>query len=410
MRRRLVVAGCAAALLAVTACGSRGEGEGGGGSADGDTLQLGAALSLTGSLAREGTLTQEGYELCKDIVNDAGGVPVGDRQLQLEISYQDDTSEPDTAAQLVDQFNNEGFDLILGPYGSSSTEAAAAVVERNGQVMVEGAGADNKIFSHGYERTFGALSPATEYLGSIVRAIAETADPKPETIAVLSADDGFSKTAAEGGIAEAENQGMEVVAHEEFPAESTNVSSQLTTVRSEDPDVVVVSAHLQEGIAVVRQAAELNLAPMGFGETVAPPTPDFVETLGDLANGVLGSSQWVPTVTGEDKYFGTAGDYAEAFEAKYDRTPEYHNAEASAACLAFALAVEQAGTTEPDAVRDALDELDTESFFGRIAFDEQGMNTYKPMSVIQIQDGEVVTVWPEDQAEAEMIWPAVDGS
>ena len=407
MKRRLVVAGCAALLLAASACGSRGEG--GGASAEGDTLKLGAALSLTGSLAREGKLTQEGYEVCKQVVNEAGGIPVGGKKLKLEISYQDDKSQPDTAAQLVDQFNSKGYQLILGPYGSSATEAAAAVIERNGQIMVEGAGADNTIFSHGYKRTFGALSPATDYLGAIVQAIAEEADPKPKTIAILSADDGFSKTAAEGGVEVAKKQGLEIVAQEEFPAESTNVASQLTSVRSKNPDLVVVSAHVVEGIAVIRQAAELNLSPMGFAETVAPPTPDFTETLGDLANGVIGSSQWVSTVTGEDKYFGTGADYAKTFEAKYNRPPEYHNAEASAACLSYALAVEKAGSTEPDAIRDALGQLDTESFFGRLAFDDSGMNTYKTMSVIQVQDGKVVTVWPKDQAEAEMIWPAAKG-
>jgi len=58
-----------------------------------------------------------------------------------------------------------------------------------------------------------------------------------------------------------------------------------------------------------------------------------------------------------------------------------------------------------DKVRDALAGLDTESFFGKIKFDATGQNTFKPMSVIQIQKGKVVSVWPKDSAEAEMIWP-----
>jgi branched-chain amino acid transport system substrate-binding protein len=70
------------------------------------------------------------------------------------------------------------------------------VVERNGQVMVDSSGADNAIFSKGYKNTFAVLSPATSYLAVIVKAIAENAKPKPKTVAIISADDGFSKTAA----------------------------------------------------------------------------------------------------------------------------------------------------------------------------------------------------------------------
>ena len=77
--------------------------------------------------------------------------------------------------------------------------------------MVDSAGADNKIFSKGYKRTFAVLSPATEYAASIVKAIAELAQPKPRTIAFLSADDGFSKTVTEGGIADSEGAGFQVV-------------------------------------------------------------------------------------------------------------------------------------------------------------------------------------------------------
>src|SRR6266536_3348366 len=177
-----------------------------------------------------------------------------------------------------------GGKLILGPYGSASTEAASAVVERNGQVMADSSGADDKIFTKGYKRTFAVLSPATRYASSIVRAVAELAQPKPKTVAVLTADDGFSKTAAEGGIAEAKQQGLDVIAVEPFPAHATDVSAALTKVRAKNPDLIIGSVHLEEGIAIVKQSRELGVTPSGgFGETVAPPTPDFRKALGKQA-------------------------------------------------------------------------------------------------------------------------------
>ena len=400
-----LVAVVAATTLVAAGCGSKGEKTADSGGASG-TLAIGASMSLTGALAREGALTKEGYELCQDKVNAKGGADIGGKKVKLDIQFQDDTSKPDTAAQLVDQFNDKGVKLILSSYGSANTEAQASVIERNGQVMADSAGADNKIFEKGYKRTFAVLSPATEYAASIVKAIKELAQPQPKTIAILSADDGFSKTVAEGGAAAAKEAGYNVLPTQLFPNGTSDVSSALTKVKGQKPDVIIGSVHLVEGVALIKQAKELGVMPSGgFGESVAPPTPDFAKTLGKDAENVLGSSQWTDTVKGQDKYFGTAKQYSDDIQAKYGHLPDYHDAEATAACLALVLAAEKAGSTDPDKVRDALAGLDTESFFGRIKFDDTGKNVYKPMSVIQIQDGKAVTVWPTEAAESKFVWP-----
>jgi len=404
---RPVVIGTTVLLaLAVAGCGSKSDKAGTGGDAAGSgTLTIGASMSLSGSLAREGELTKEGYASCQDVVNAKGGVPIGGKKAKLDIQFQDDTSTPDTATQLVEQFNNKGVKLILSSYGSANTEAQAAVVERNGQVMVDSAGADDKIFAKGYRRTFAVLSPATEYAASIVKAIGEFANPRPKTVVFLSADDGFSKTVAVGGAAEAKKEGFSVLPTQFFPNGASDVSSALTKVKGDRPDVIIGSVHVVEGIAIIKQAKELGITPAGFGETVAPPTPDFTKALGPIANGVLGSSQWTAEVKGQDKYFGSASDYAKLIQSKYGHAPDYHDAEASAACLALVLGVEKAGSTDPNKVRDAISGLDEQSFFGHIKFDPTGQNKFKPMLVVQVQNGQPVTVWPKESAVAALKWP-----
>jgi branched-chain amino acid transport system substrate-binding protein len=394
-----------AVVILAAGCGSKGESTSG--TQPGGRLVFGASLSLTGSLAREGILTREGYDVCGKVVNDKGGIPVAGQRLTLEIQYQDDTSKPDTAGQLVDQFNDKGVKLILGPYGSATTEAAAAVIERNGQVMSDSSGADDKIFSKGYKRTFAVLSGAKQYAASMIQAIYDLADPKPKTIAFVSADDGFSKTVTEGGKAKAEELGFQVVGVEYVPNGTSDVSQALTKIKPKNPDVIIGSAHLVEGVALIKQAKELGVNPSGgFGETVAPPTPDFTKVLGASADGVLGSTQWTVTTKGSDAWFGSATDYAATFAKQFGgREPEYHGAEATAACLALVLAVQKAGSTEPAKVRDTLAGLDEQTFFGPLKFSNAGQNSAKPMSVIQIQGGKPVTVWPKASAEAPLKWP-----
>lgn len=404
--RRSVVAATVLLALSASGCGSRGA-QAPASSGSSDTLVLGAPVSLTGKFAREGLETKEGYAACQDIVNQKGGVPVGGgKKVKLDIQYQDDTSIPDVAGQLVGQFNDKGVKLILGSYGSPNTEAQAGVAERNGQVLIASAGADDKIFQKGYKRTFGVLSPATDYEAAIVKAITELAKPRPTSIAFLSADDGFSKTASEGGIAQANKDGYTVIGPELFPNGATDVSAALTKVKGSRPDVIMGSVHLAEGTAIVKQAKELGITPGGgFGETVAPPDPDFARVLGPLANGVLGSTQWTPQVKGQDKYFGTAVEYDKLLTGRNGQAPDYHVAEASAACLAIVLAIDKAGSTDVNKVRDALAGLDEQTFFGKIKFNDKGQNVSKPMLVIQIQNGKAVTVWPTEAASGPLVWP-----
>ena len=408
--RAQILGGAALATVLVLAsgCGSKKAPEPAAAASGSGVLTLGASLSLTGTTAKEGGLTKEGYEVCKKVVNDKGGFTAGGTKYTLDIQYQDDTSKQDISAQLVDQYNDKGVKLILGPYGSGPTEAAAAVVERNKQVMVDSAGADDKIFAKGYQRSFAVLSPATSYVSSVVQALSDLANPKPKTLAFISADDGFSKTATQGGTDKAKELGFQVLATEYVPNGTTDVSAALTKIKRLKPDVIVGSVHLAEGVAIVKQAKELGVVPAGgFAETVAPPIPDFAKSLGAAADGVLGSSQWTARTAGTDKYFGGAADYARTFAAQYGgRQPVYQNAQATAACLAAVLAVEKAGSTDPDKVRDALAALDTPSFFGPIRFNSKGMNVTKPMAVVQIQSGKPVPVWPTDSASGSLKWPA----
>lgn len=58
-----------------------------------------------------------------------------------------------------------------------------------------------------------------------------------------------------------------------------------------------------------------------------------------------------------------------------------------------------------DLVRQALQNLDVDTFYGRINFDETGKNTAKPMVTIQIQDGVPVVVAPTDVASAKLVYP-----
>src|SRR6202165_392391 len=371
--------------------------------AAGDTIVFGSAVSLTGSLTKEGHLTQEGYDFWKDYVNKHGGIKVGGKSYKVDIKYYDDESKPATAAQLAERLiDQDHVNYILGPYGSGTAFTVAQLVERKKIPMVEGNGAAEKIFSQGFKYSFAVLSPAKRYLEGVLD-IGKHQKPAAQTVAITAASDSFSQEVAEGAAAWATAHGMKVVYNNKYPDTATDVSSIISAVKASNPDVVLNAGHLQDALLVHKGLKEQNVLAKIYGYSVGPDTPDFTNSLGKDANYVFGGAQWSDAVkykADRPGFYADAKSYARAFEAVYHHRPDYHNAESTAACLAFQYALQNAGTLEPDKVRDALAKLDVTTFYGILKFDSRGMNVFKPMVVNQIQNGRLVTVWPRGLAGA----------
>src|SRR6266536_2443537 len=301
------------------------------------TLLFGAPISLTGSTAKEGGLTRDGYDLWRDTYNKAGDINVGGKHYKIETKYYDDASNAQQAATLSEKLIKEDkVNFLLGPYGTSPTLQVSTVVEKNKMPMIEGNGAAESIFSQGYKYTFGVLSPAQNYLRGVVD-LSLSLDPKPTTVAVLSADDPFSVEVADAARGYTEQKGLQVVYYQKYPNASTDLR-----------------------------------APLKYQGDDLFKTPEAYNTL---------------------------------YKQTFGYEPAYQSAESTACGIAFIKAIEKAGTTDPDKVRDEIAKLNFTSFYGQIKFDERGINVTKPMAVEQWQNGRRVTVWPTDVAEGKPLWP-----
>src|SRR5467141_3123597 len=169
MRTHRLGASAAVAVLAVVAAACGGSST----ATSGTTVTFAAPVSQTGAFGQaEGLYTLQGYKFCVQMLNAKGGMTFGGQTHQVKLEAQDDERVAATSAQIVDQYNDKGYKLILSPYGSAGTTAVAPVAERNGQVMVDSNGADTAIFTHGYKATFAVLSPSSAYVTAIIDALA----------------------------------------------------------------------------------------------------------------------------------------------------------------------------------------------------------------------------------------------
>ena len=389
--------------MVVTACGNTGNQA----STTGAPIVFGAAVSLTGAQSKEGGLTKQGYDLWLDWINKKGGIVVNDVKHPVQIKYEDDQSKADLSATLVQKLiTDEKSQFILGPYGSAATATDAVIAEKNGIPMVEANGAAQAIFNKGYKYTFGVLSPANKYLTGVLD-MAATLNPKPTTLAMLTANDNFSVEVAKAVEDYAPSKGLRVVFTKQYPAAAPDLSGLVSQAKAANPDIVMNSGHLAEAIAINKAAKQLSLNSKISAYSVGPSTPDFISALGGDANYVYDGSQWTPQVKYQPSFYLSVADYAKAYEQKYSskEPPDYHVAESTAACLAFEKAIENAGSLDAAKVRDALASLDVMTFFGQIKFDSRGINTFKPMVVEQIQNGVHYTVFPADVANGKPQYP-----
>src|SRR6202165_3862582 len=212
----------------------------------GAPIVLGAPLGLTGSLTKESILTQQGYNLWSDWINAKGGIVVNGVKHPVTIKYYDDTSSANQSAVLMQKLITEDkANFLLGPYGSAATATDAAIAEQNQIPMVEANGAAQSIFNQGYKYTFGVLSPANKYLQGVID-MAATLNPKPTTIAMLSADDNFSLEVANAITAYAPSQGMSVVLFKKYKNGATNLSAEVQAAKAANAAIVLNSRHRTE--------------------------------------------------------------------------------------------------------------------------------------------------------------------
>ena len=372
------------------------------------TIVFGGSVPMTGQAAETGLNVLRGYECAVKFVNEEmGGVEIGGETYTLELNLFDDASDPSRASTLIQRQVDEGIGFFLGSFGSNIVLPTCSITEAAGRIMVQAGGGSDQIFTQGRRRVFGIFPRATRQFVSSVNMFQEL-EPRVETVSIIYTNDPFSLFQAEGAQKSIEEAGMKVLDFIALPAEVSDVSNVLTTIRSNTPDVLVCTTHDQTSILIARQMISTDTNVPMLYQTLGPQTEAYEQALGEYANGVVAQTYWDENAPFKGEYFGSAPTFAEYYRANFDRELAYHMASGAACIVCYLEAAKQAGTLELDPVRDALAALDFECFYGRIRFTDEGdgdPDLLGPL-LMQRQGGELRIISPKSSATAEPIYPA----
>lgn len=355
-------------------------------------IVLGASVQLTGPVANTGRYYRDAYQIAVDKINAAGGVTVDGQQHKLALKILDNQSDVNLSVRQYTQLvTQDKVNFLLGGFASNFQLADSVVSEKYKIPMVQGGGASNEIFARGFKYIFGTLAPASNYFGSTVQMMGQL-DPKPQNVALLYADDSFDVSVAEGTRPLLEKGGFKTVIDERYSTNTSDFSTLLSRIKSAQADAVLVAGHETEILNFVRNAKSLAVAPKLYSFTVGVPSEDFRTALGADANYAFGMSAWLPEASLKDRWFGDASQFAAQYKAQFGYDPDYHAASGVADVEAIVMAVEKAGSLEPQKVRDALAVSNFESLYGPIVFAANGQIDL-PQTVIQVQGQKVVPVF-----------------
>jgi branched-chain amino acid transport system substrate-binding protein len=352
-------------------------------------IKIGASISATGSYGRTGLYQQEAYQLWEKQVNARGGL-LG-RQVQMII--RDDQSDASTSQKLYEQLITEDkVDLILGPYSSQVTQAAANVAEKYRYPMLAAGASASELWSRGDKKyLFGVYSIAESYFVGVLD-IAQKEGYR--SIAVINEATLFPKSTAQGTVKLAQEKGMQVVLEEQYPEKVTDLSSLIQKVKAANPDILVGGSYLPDALLITRQTKDLSFNPKLMAFSVATAMPDYGESLGKDADYVFGPSMWEPELH-------TPGnpDFVREYMAAFNREPDYHSAAGYSACQVIEAAVKQLQSLDNQRIRDWIASNEVETVMpGKFKVDANGMMIGHDSVTVQWQGGNKVLIWPAKYA------------
>jgi branched-chain amino acid transport system substrate-binding protein len=368
-----------------------------------ETIKLGAPLALTGPLADAGNKSKQGYDICVSAVNDKGGVNVGGKKLKLELVEYDYQSETNRAVQIVQRLINvDKVPFLLSPYGSGDTKATAVVAERYGIPMIAAAAATKTVFDQNFQNLFGVLFPNNMITQAEV-AYYKKSVPGLKRVAVLALNSLFPKAIANDLVETAKAEGIDVVFNTIYSPDTSDFSNVLTQIKSLDPDWIYATGYTQDLILIRRQMADLGMNVKILTMTAGPAYPEFRDNVKGLAENVTTNSWWHQNANYIDSFlFGSSLKYNEAFNQRYKRDATYLEAAATASCQTLVMAIEEANSTSPDAVRKVLHEKTFDTFYGPIHYGASGQNDVNAALVMQIQDNKLLVLAPEKLKQGDL--------
>jgi branched-chain amino acid transport system substrate-binding protein len=358
-------------------------------------VTAGLSVSCSGRFHVQGQQALHGLLLWKSFVNTQGGIAVraSDRRPVRLIWYDDSSQAHCARTNVLRLLREDKVDILFGPYSSGLTMSVAEIAEEYRKVLWNYGGSSDEIFRRGRRYLVGIASPASDYLRALPRwLVAER--PALGRICVLYSGRGtFGWHVARGILESALGVGRHSIHLVPINVSWDDHETILGVLSGIAPEIVVLVGSLQDELSIMRirhrwPAAVHAVAAVAAGVNV------FSTELGPIADGVLGPSQWEPTMASSPNILGSTTDwFLDNFEQTFRQPPDYVAAGSFASGLVLTECIRRAATLDDEALRKAANDSDLNTLYGQFRIDAHtGLQTGHRVLLIRWEGGHKVVL------------------
>lgn len=384
-----------------------------------EPIRIGYSLSLSGPVAENTKAVMLAHSIWQEDINNRGGL-LG-RKIEL-VCYNDNGEASQVADIYKKLLDEEKVDLVIGGYGTNTIAASMPVVMERNRFLIGlmGLGVNLNLKYSNYFAMIPTGPKPNSALTEGFFALAASQNPKPLSVAVLSADAEFSKNPVIGAREYAEKYGFQIVHEETYPLSTEDFTPLIEKVKATHADLFFICSYLNDSKGLVRAIHKSDYRPKMVGGAMIGPQSASVKTeLGPLLNGFVNYEYWMPVP--KMNFPGVADMLAKyqakAKEKKVDELGYYMAPLAYAQMQVLAQAVAVTESLNDEVLAEYCRSNTFETVIGNISFGEGG--EWAEPRVVQVQfqnienndietfkDSRVqVVVEPSEYASGSLIYP-----
>jgi branched-chain amino acid transport system substrate-binding protein len=313
------------------------------------TIKIGALFSITGPPSFLGEPERNSAQMVVDEINKAGGVKGRKIELVVYDTQGDATKAVQAATRLIKEDN---VVAIIGPSTTGDTMAVIPIVEK-AQIPMISCAAGIKITEPVKKWVF---KTAQNDSLAVARIFEHLKKRKINKVAILTVSDSFGASGREQLKNQAANFGIQVVSDDTYGPKDTDMTSQLTKIRSSQAQVLICWGTNPGPAVIARNARQLGLKlPLYMSHGVS--SKKFIDLAGDAAEGIIIPSGRVlvaDLLPKTDKQKKSLLSYVKDYQMHFKTEGDHFGGHAWDAVMLLKGAIEK-GADTPAAIRDQLE-------------------------------------------------------
>jgi branched-chain amino acid transport system substrate-binding protein len=325
-----------------------------------DTIKIGFNVPLTGFAAADGESALNGAKLAVNQANASGGI----NGKQIELVVYDDQASPKEAVPIANRLiEKDGVKVAVSGSYSGSTRAAAGVFQAAGIPYISA-----YAIHPGITRA-GKYVFRTSFMGEVqgragALLIGQTMQLKRVVVITLKND--FGKSLAAGFKAEAANFGIEIINEYEYSIPDRQFGPIVAKVRADKPDAIYASGYFFTAGPLVNQLRSGGVTVPIIGQE-GYDSEQFIKIAGAASEGVI-----ITTSLDRDSNSPETRSFITEYEKLTGNKVDMVAASGHTALNVVIAALRKAGTSNPEAIRNAIAQTQLTAATGHISFNALG--------------------------------------